>query len=653
MKASLRFTLLLGAVAVSGCGINHYGLDARLRVSGHEAFAPEAPAVVLSYKRHVEYMFVGQYQPVMRVSVHMAVLVRRPEALTHATQLIWLRPLDIQGLEAVTHRPDGSTVRFEAEELWNTKVFEDLRGNAQPLTLIPFRHVVPGSVVELTYAHEARGWSSRVALDLPALPIRDAELRVVSGGWRTPGSLAWYSLVPQPELRLEPHGAPWRTERTPDGLLARLVDHIPVAGEEAPEVVAAMEGIVANGRSRSVLRDWAGPFEEVSEEFEASRKDAALPADLPGPGADEPPRARAARALRWVQDKLRRQPFRWDRQHIRPVKEVVTDRSGTSWERSAVLAALLEGMGLVPAWWWPRCPRRIRSSRARRPRQGRAPRRGGGESLVLDPGCDACGVDEVRPHPGRPGGVEGDAHARELERRPLRAPAPAVAVMERTLPLAEATPRAERLTLALSPRGVMLKRGEVRLRGVEAREINRRFGDGPRDQSDRDAEAKRFLDAWADGEVRWQLGDDVVTAEVQDVLLARGACSRAATSSPPPSSSSSVRPTRARAPRPARAVLGRAVGILHAAGQLADPGRRRGPRRARRREGRGPAGLLLSDGAAPRQGARGGGGAPPPLALVHERGARGPGHVLRRGDQGEGRGAGAPRPRMATSTAAR
>ncbi|MCA9550805.1 MAG: hypothetical protein KC933_12295, partial [Myxococcales bacterium] len=522
MKASLRFTLLLGAVAMSGCGINQYGLDARLRVSGHEAFAPEAPAVVLSYKRHVEYLFVGRYQPVMRVSVHMAVLVRRPEALTHATQLIWLRPLDIQGLEAVTHRPDGSTVRFEAEELWNTKVFEDLRGNAQPLTLIPFRHVVPGSVVELTYAHEARGWSSRVALDLPALPIRDAELRVVSGGWRTPGSLAWYSLVPQPELRLEPHGAPWRTERTPDGLLARLVDHIPVAGEEAPEVVAAMEGIVANGRSRSVLRDWAGPFEEVSEEFEASRKDAALPADLPGPGADEPPRARAARALRWVQDKLRRQPFRWDRQHIRPVKEVVTDRSGTSWERSAVLAALLEGMGLVPRMVVASLP----EADPVKPRPADLDKDVllvvvEGESLVLDPGCDACGVDEVRPALAGLVGWKVTPTPASSNGDPSVPPAPAVAVMERTLPLAEATPRAERLTLALSPRGVMLKRGEVRLRGVEAREINRRFSDGPRDQSDRDAEAKRFLDAWADGEVRWQLGDDVVTAEVQDVLLAR------------------------------------------------------------------------------------------------------------------------------------
>ncbi|MCB9651864.1 MAG: hypothetical protein H6730_35485 [Deltaproteobacteria bacterium] len=271
-----------------------------------------------------------------------------------------------------------------------------------------------------------------------------------------------------------------------------------------------------------MLRDWAGPFEEVSEEFEASRKDAALPADLPGPGADEPPRARAARALRWVQDKLRRQPFRWDRQHIRPVKEVVTDRSGTSWERSAVLAALLEGMGLVPRMVVASLP----EADPVKPRPADLDKDVllvvvEGESLVLDPGCDACGVDEVRPALAGLVGWKVTPTPASSNGDPSVPPAPAVAVMERTLPLAEATPRAERLTLALSPRGVMLKRGEVRLRGVEAREINRRFSDGPRDQSDRDAEAKRFLDAWADGEVRWQLGDDVVTAEVQDVLLAR------------------------------------------------------------------------------------------------------------------------------------
>lgn len=520
--ASVQAFLRYGAVvllSLAGCQPafkNHYGLLREMSPAEQPDWAPDAPAVVLSLRRAVEYR-IGRFSELeMRVSVHTAYLIRRPEALAMATHLIPLGVKELADIQAVTHRPDGSIVPLPPSTLWSTTAVRDLQGMQRDVTLVPFPHVVPGSVVEVSYAYEVDHWVDSYPFELPNLPIQRAEFTIT-----TP---------PEATFTLEAWGAPWKVKSTSTGMMA-VLDLYASRDAPAPGVVATWRWMsFAPPRRYAILDDWTRPYGVFWRDFAKTLEGARLPAGFQPAAAGEPRRARAQRALGWVQDNLRHRALR-PGEGLRSVRAVVRQRAGTEWERAAVLFAFLAELGvrarLVVPGQLEEGPAQPRYPEPWEDHLLLAMEEESGHWLYVDPACDACLVGEARaslaalparwvtpPDPvdavveGGPGGTYPKA-------------VPAVEVAETVLPAMHELPRRERYQLALGPDGVRVRDGEVILTGRAARAVGRRRSRAVPVLAWRDPDARRLLAGWSGGEVAWSVGENIATLKVQDALLVR------------------------------------------------------------------------------------------------------------------------------------
>lgn len=500
-----------------------YPLNPALTSAAHAGFAPDAPIVILSERRRVKYLERGALEE----DIYRAISIRRPDVLGYGTVTLPYAEAELLNLTGVTRLPDGRAVPFDRRTMLSVPRF---RGGGEAAsthyaTVLPFPAVVPGAIIELSFTIRRDKWVPVASLYLDAdLPIRFAELVVLHprevvlerrprpGVWRTASKVenAQYSAT---------------TFTLRDYQPGKVLDFL--AEDPSVSTEAWWGRIVGPRSSLEYFGGWALPAGQAWKEWTEL---AALPRPPELAFSSDDPRVKVATILRWVEAQLldRESAFDPDK-GIRSATTILESRLGSSNDRALVLYAMMRAQKLDPELvvldadgsdLYP-SPRPLSFERDVVLLRVKA----GGDTVWVDPACLACRPGELTPSRQHRRGIVmrflgGTLKAIENGGSlPIAVPEVNVAPI-RTPAQGERGRARERFAVELTPRGLLVTEGRIEYRGPAAADL-RHWATTHAPGERRDG-AKRFVDGWADGEITFEVGEELAAVRLSNVLLARG-----------------------------------------------------------------------------------------------------------------------------------
>jgi len=469
------------------------------------------PAEVIRDSCRLEYWYYGRRMG-STLSCHRAILIRSADALALAEMTVPWSP-NLVHLSARTHGPQGGIVHLSPEDV---RVMSTLRaggsgGSTTRQLLFAMPGVAPGSIVEYRTRRDFNTWIPTHTHVAPSsLPVHVARFQVIA-----PRGLS---------LRVDANGfgvsgsdldQRWTATNLKPAMSEPL---LPASNRRTPQVRVAL-GTVGPPLGYS-LRDVFGSWQEVVTPvakaiWAAAQKGPAL--------AGTSVSAIWSEVQRRVHD---RGALTESKAPYRTAAEILRSAHGNADDRAIAMLALLlrakkrVGFVLLPPTGAP-------DIRERRPR----PMWGADillhlpdDNMLLDPACIGCSPGELAPqHRGR-GGVKLRLRGASFKARYFRTTGDVQRV--------RAWPREIRHEVALTPRGLIVRKGTWVVRGDAARGLRSFFADHPLPPAEAQREVKkRFLDEAAEGTLSIEglkgAPRSPLTVHLRDLLLASAATTRA------------------------------------------------------------------------------------------------------------------------------